>query len=171
MHDNRPRYNGNNRVDNTYLGIYLGSNTSEGKAYNVAFTLAKNFRSDFIDANISGTLSYGESTVLLDATSSQNSSQWNNTESVNGANALRLSRSDFDPGRRVVSNGNATLKWNDFTKTRIGFFYEGAQGTPISYVYNDAGRLLQDTFSNSALIYVPAHKVKLDWFLLASNTV
>jgi hypothetical protein len=47
------------------LGIYLGSNTSEGKAYNVAFTLAKNFRSDFIDANISGTYSYGKSTVLL----------------------------------------------------------------------------------------------------------
>lgn len=169
--DNRPRYNGNNRVDNTYLGIYLGSNTSEGKAYNVAFTLAKNFRSDFIDANISGTLSYGESTVLLDATSSQNSSQWNNTESVNGANALRLSRSDFDPGRRVVSNGNATLKWNDFTKTRIGFFYEGAQGTPISYVYNDAGRLLQDTFSNSALIYVPAAQSEIRLVSTSSNTL
>lgn len=169
--DNRPRYNGNNRVDNSYLGIYLGSNTSEGKAYNVAFTLAKNFRSDFIDANISGTLSYGESTVLLDATSSQNSSQWNNTETVNGANALRLSRSDFDPGRRVVSNGNATLKWNDFTKTRIGFFYEGAQGTPISYVYNDAGRLLQDTFSNSALIYVPAAQSEIRLVSTSSNTL
>lgn len=169
--DNRPRYNGNNRVDNTYLGVYLGSNTSEGKAYNVAFTLAKNFRSDFIDANISGTLSYGESTVLLDATSSQNSSQWNNTETVNGANALRLSRSDFDPGRRVVSNGNATLKWSDFTKTRIGFFYEGAQGTPISYVYNDAGRLLQDTFSNSALIYVPAAQSEIRLVSTSSNTL
>jgi hypothetical protein len=43
--DTRPRYNGrNNRVDQ-FRGIYLGSNTSEGKAYNVAFTLAKNFRS------------------------------------------------------------------------------------------------------------------------------
>jgi hypothetical protein len=56
----------------------LGSNTSEGKAYNLAFTLAKNFRSEFIDGSISGTY-YGKSTVLLDATSSQNSSQWNNT--------------------------------------------------------------------------------------------
>ncbi|MFN7099297.1 MAG: carboxypeptidase regulatory-like domain-containing protein [Flavobacterium sp.] len=165
--DNRPRYNGNNRVDNSYLGVYLGSNTSEGKAYNVAFTLAKNFRSDFIDGNISGTLSYGKSTVLLDATSSQNSSQWNNTETVNGANSLGLSRSDFDPGRRVVSNGNATLKWSKFTKTRIGFFYEGAQGTPISYVYNDGGALLQDTFSNSALIFVPAKRSDIN--LVAAN--
>ena len=165
--DKRPRYNGNVRVDPSYLGVYLGSNTSEGKAYNVAFTLAKNFRSDFIDANISGTYSYGKSTVLMDATSSQNSSQWNNTETVNGANYLTLGRSDFDPGSRIVSNGNATFKWNKFTKSRIGFFYEGAQGTPISYVYNDSGRLLQDTFSNSALIYVPAAKSEI---VLLTNT-
>ena len=165
--DNRPRFNGNNRVDNQYLGIYLGSNTSEGKAYNVSFTLAKNFRSDFIDGNISGTYSYGKSTVLMDATSSQNSSQWRNTENFNGANALTLSRSDFDPGRRIISNGNATLKWSKFTKSRIGFFYEGAQGTPISYVYNDGGRLMQDTFTNSALIFVPA--VKSDIRFVTAN--
>ena len=169
--DTRPRYNGNTRVDQSYLGVYLGSNTSEGKAYNVAFTLAKNFRSDFIDANISGTYSYGKSTVLMDATSSQNSSQWNNTETVNGANYLTLSRSDFDPGRRIVSNGNATLKWSKFTKSRIGFFYEGAQGTPISYVYNDSGRLLQDTFSNSALIYVPAAQSEIRLVTTSSNTL
>ena len=159
--DKRPRYNGNSRIDPIYEGIYLGSNTSEGKAYNVAFTLAKNYRSDFIDANISATYSYGKSTVLLDATSSQNSSQWRNTESVNGANRLDLSRSDFDPGRRIVSNGNATFKWNSFTKSRIGFFYEGAQGTPFSYVYSDRGALLQDTFSSSALIYIPAAKSEI----------
>ena len=169
--DTRPRYDGNTRVDQSYLGVYLGSNTSEGKAYNVAFTLAKNFRSDFIDGNISGTYSYGKSTVLLDATSSQNSSQWNNTETVNGANSLALSRSDFDPGRRIISNGNATLKWSKFTKTRIGFFYEGAQGTPISYVYNDRGALLQDTFSNSALIYVPAAQSDIRLVSTSSNTL
>lgn len=159
--DTRPRFNGNSRVDQRYLGIYLGSNTSEGKTHNLSFTLTKNFRSDFIDANVSGTYSYGKSTVLMDATSSQNSSQWRNNENVNGANNLVLSRSDFDPGRRVIANGNATFKWNEFTKTTIGLFYEGAQGTPFSYVYNDGGRISQDTFSNSALIYVPATKADI----------
>jgi hypothetical protein len=160
--DNRPRFNGRgNPVDNKYLGIYLGSNTSEGKSHNVSFTLTKNFRSDFIDGNISGTYSYGKSTVLMDATSSQNSSQFRNVENVNGANNLVLSRSDFDPGRRIIANGNATFKWNEFTKTTIGLFYEGAQGTPFSYVYNDVGRISQDTFSSSALIYVPATKADI----------
>ena len=159
--DTRPRFNGNSRVDQRYLGIYLGSNTSEGKSHNLSFTLTKNFRSDFIDANVSGTYSYGKSTVLMDATSSQNSSQWRNVENVNGANNLVLSRSDFDPGRRIIANGNATFKWNEFTKTTIGLFYEGAQGTPFSYVYNDGGRISQDTFSNSSLIYVPATKADI----------
>ncbi|MCI9844321.1 carboxypeptidase regulatory-like domain-containing protein [Flavobacterium pectinovorum] len=167
--DPRPYYNGNSRPDPAYLGVYLGSNTSEGKSYNLAFTLTKNFRSDFIDGNISGTYSYGKSTTIMDATSSQNSSQWNNTESVNGANYLGLSRSDFDPGRRVIANGNATFKWNNFTKSRLGVFYEGAQGTPISYVYNDNGRLLQDTFSNSALIYVPAKQTDINLVTTPAN--
>jgi hypothetical protein len=47
---------------------------------------------------------------LLDATSSQNSSQWNNTETVNGSTSRCLLDLIFDPGRRIVSNGNATLK-------------------------------------------------------------
>ncbi len=159
--DTRPRFNGNSRVDPTYLGIYLASNTAKGDSHNVSFTLTKNFRSNFIDGNISGTYSYGESTGLMDATSSQNSSQWRNVENVNGANNLVVSRSDFDPGRRIIANGNATFKWNKFTKTNIGFFYEGAQGTPFSYVYNDGGRIAQDTFTNSSLIYVPATKADI----------
>ena len=107
----------------------------------------------------------------MDATSSQNSSQWRNTETVNGANYLGLSRSDFDPGRRIVSNGNATFKWNKFTKTRIGFFYEGAQGTPISYVYADRGNLLQDTFSSSALIYIPKQQSEIVLVSTTNNTL
>ncbi len=159
--DNRPRYNGAVRIDPIYNGVYLASNTSEGESYNYAFTLAKKFSSSFIDGSASVTYSYGESTVLMDATSSQNSSQWQNVENTRGANNLSLSRSDFDQGERVVANTNFILKWSKHTKSRIGIFYEGAQGTPFSYVYNDNGRLSQDTFSNSALIFVPANQSQI----------
>jgi hypothetical protein len=73
---------------------------------------------------------------------------------------LRLSRSDFDPGRRIISNGNATIKWSKFTKSRIGFFYEGAQGTPISYIYNDQVVYYKILF-NSALIFIPAKQTDI----------
>ena len=161
--DTRPRYNGRNLIDKTYTGVFLGKNTSKGEAYNSSLTLTKNFSSDFIDGNISGTYSYGKSTVLMDATSSQNSSQWNNVETVNGVNALsRVSRSDFDQGNRVLGNASVKFKWSKSMKTTLGLFYEGSQGTPFSYVYNDFGNLLQDTFSSSALIYVPASRSEIN---------
>jgi hypothetical protein len=151
----RPNY-GFVAVDDTYSDIYLGSNTGEGSSYNVAATLSKNFISDRFDIRTSATYSYGKSTVLLDATSSQNSSQWRNLETVNGSNRPDLSISDFSPGHRVLANSTFEFKWTDKVKTRIGLFYEGAEGSPFSYVYNDRGALLADTGSFSALAYIPA---------------
>ncbi|AWK03369.1 TonB-dependent receptor [Flavobacterium crocinum] len=169
--DNRPRYNGNVRIDNTYQGIYLASNKKAGSSWNTNFTVAKNFTSDFIDANISATYAYGESYVWMDATSSQNSSQWQYIETVNGSNAISgVSRSDFDQGSRVLANSSIKFKWNKSIKTTIGLFYEGTQGTPFSYVYDDTGNLLRDTFQPSALIYVPANKGEIIFTPTATMT-
>lgn len=154
--DVRPRYS-TTRIDSKYQGIYLATNTSEGKAWNTSFTLSKNFKSDFVDVSLQGTYAYGDSKVLMDATSSVNASQWNFVETVKGSNKINdLSTSDFAQGNRVLGSTFVTLKWNKNIKTKLGFFYEGAEGTPVSYVYNDGGNILRDTFNNSALIYVPA---------------
>lgn len=162
--DNRPRYNANVRIDNTYQGIYLASNTSEGKAWNSSYSLSKTFTVDRLSLYVQGTHAYGESTVLFDATSSQNSSQWNNMETVNGSNRIGgLSTSDFAQGHRILGITTFDFKWNKNLKTKLGFYYEGSQGTPFSYVYNDNGNLLRDTFSESALIYVPAKQSEINF--------
>ena len=154
--DNRPRYS-TTRLDPVYQGIYLASNTDKGEAYNTSVTLSKLFTTDKLNVNVQGTYAYGRSTVLFDATSSQNSSQWNNIETVNGSNKIGgPSISDFSQGTRLLGNGVLTYKWNKNLKTRLGFYYEGTEGAPFSYVYNDNGGILRDTFSESALIYVPA---------------
>lgn len=168
--DNRPRYNANVRIDNTYQGIYLASNTSEGKAWNSSYSLSKTFTIDRLSLFVQGTHAYGESTVLFDATSSQNSSQWNNIETVNGSNRIGgLSTSDFAQGHRVLGITTFDFKWNNNLKTKLGFYYEGSQGTPFSYVYNDNGNLLRDTFSESALIYVPANQSEINLVTTSQN--
>lgn len=154
----RPNY-GFVKVDNTYSDIYLASNTGEGSSYNVSGTLSRNFISDRFDIRTSATYSYGDSDGILDGTSSQNSSQWRNLETVNGSNAPDLSRSDFSPGHRILANSTFEFKWTENIKTRIGIFYEGAEGSPFSYVYNGSG-LLADTGSFSALIYVPENQAE-----------
>lgn len=150
----RPNY-GFAKVDRTYSDIYLGSNTGEGSSYNVSGTISKNYVTDRLDVRTAITYSYGDSDGILDGTSSQNSSQWRNLETVNGSNRPDLSTSDFSPGHRVIANSTFEWSWTDNIKTRIGVFYEGAEGSPFSYVYRGSG-LLADTGSNSALIYVPA---------------
>ncbi|TVZ26174.1 TonB-dependent receptor-like protein [Gillisia sp. Hel_I_86] len=154
----RPNY-GFENIDNTYSAIYMGYNTSEGNSYNVSGTLAKNFYSSFIDVNSQVSYSYGESNVLFDATSSQNSSQWRYLETVRGSNMPSVSRSDFAPGHRIIANSTIELKWTENLRTRIGLFYEGAQGQPFSYVYNGSG-LLSDTGSFSALAYIPSNEAE-----------
>ena len=154
----RPNY-GFEKVDDTYSDIYLGSNTGAGSSYNIATTLSKNFISDKFDIRTAVTYSYGEADGILDGTSSQNSSQWRNLETVNGSNAPDLSTSDFSPGHRVLANSTFEFKWSENIKTRIGLFYEGAEGSPFSYVYNGSG-LLSDTGSFSALIYVPRNEAE-----------
>ncbi|MCR1025545.1 carboxypeptidase regulatory-like domain-containing protein [Cellulophaga baltica] len=151
----RPNY-GFGALDRTYGAVYLGSNTGEGSSYNVSGSLSKNFYSTKVDVTSQVTYSYGDSDGIFDATSSQNSSQWRNLETVNGSNRPDLSTSDFSPGNRIIANSTIEFKWSDKLRTRLGFFYEGAEGTPFSYVYNGSG-LLSDTGSFSALAYVPAN--------------
>ncbi len=152
----RPNY-GFRRIDPTYPAIYLASNTSAGSSYNITGTLTKNFFGPQLDATAQVSYTYGDSDGIFDGTSSQNSSQWRFLETVNGSNRPELSTSDFSPGHRIIANSTFTFKWSETVRTRLGLFYEGAEGTPFSYVYTGSG-LLEDTGGFSALIYVPANE-------------
>ncbi|MGB3774280.1 MAG: TonB-dependent receptor, partial [Leeuwenhoekiella sp.] len=154
----RPNY-GQVLLDPTYSGVFLGSNTSEGNSYNVSGTFTKNFYGPKVDVIAQASYSYGDSDVIFDATSSQNSSQWNNLETVNGSNRPDLSTSDFSAGHRVIANSTFIYKWTDNIRTRLGLFYEGANGQPFSYIVNGGG-LLDDTGSFAALAYIPANEAE-----------
>jgi outer membrane receptor for ferrienterochelin and colicin len=152
--DNRPYYNRSNRIDRKYQGIYLASNTGGGNSWNGALTIRKPYENGFA-GQVS--YSYGESKAIFDGTSSQNSSQWRNLQTVNGKNSnLPVTRSDFSQGHRISSNVSYELKWNDNIKSTIGLFYNGSQGQPYSYTYRDGRDLLNDDSRDNALMYVPA---------------
>jgi outer membrane receptor for ferrienterochelin and colicin len=154
--DNRPIYarGSSDRVDGTYGGIYLGSNTNEGYSWNASFTLTKPMDENGFAGSF--TYSYGDSYTIFDGTSSQNSSQWRGIQTVNGKNRAELGRSDFAQGHRFLANFGKEFKWTEDIKTYIGFVYEGLEGQPFSHVYS--GRdVLNDDSRDNALIYVPAN--------------
>ncbi|WP_421808535.1 TonB-dependent receptor [Flagellimonas sp.] len=151
--DNRPFYNRSNRIDGTYQGIYLASNTGGGNATTATFTLTKPF-----DNGFAGSVSYSfsESNKIFDGTSSQNSSQWRNILSVNGKNSnLPVTRSDFAGGSRILANVSYQLDWNENVSTTVALLYTGSQNAPYSFTYNEGRDLLNDDSRDNALIYIP----------------
>jgi len=152
--DNRPVYDRRDEIDDTYGRIILGSNTGEGFAYNATVSLRKPFENGF-QGQIS--YSYGRSEKVFDGTSSQNSSQWRNIQTVNGKNSdIPASQSDFSPGHRISANASYEIKWNENLKTTVGLFYEGQQGRPYSFIYREGRDLFNDDSRDNALMYVPA---------------
>ncbi len=152
--DNRPFYDRGDEIDPTYGRIILASNTGGGYAHNTSFTLRKPLENGF-----AGQISYsfGDSFKQFDGTSSQNSSQWRNIQTVNGKNSyVPVSRSDFALGNRISANFSYQLDWSDNIKTTFGLFYEGFQGTPYSFIYREGRDLLNDDSRDNALMYIPA---------------
>ncbi len=150
--DNRPLWNRSDRIDPTYDGIYLASNTNEGYSWNTSVTLRK---TPIYGFNGSVTYSYGDSKSIFEGTSSQNSSQWRNQLSVNGKNRAELARSQFAQGHRILANIGYEYTWSENVKSAISFVYEGKQGAPFSYVYREGRDLLNDDSRDNALMYVP----------------
>jgi hypothetical protein len=153
--DNRPLWS-RNRIDQQYSNIYLATNTNEGWSYNASFAITKPFENGF-----SGQLaySYGQAKSIFEGTSSQNSSQWRNIQTVNGKNNARIADSEFGLGHRITANAAYQYEWNDNIATTFSFFYNGQQGNTVSYIYEDTrGRnlLLGDDSRDNALIFVPA---------------
>jgi hypothetical protein len=151
--DKRPHYPGT-KIESAYTRIMLGTNTSEGSAFNITAQLQKQFNKGFL-----GSLSYtfGKATALNDGTSSQNSSQWRYMENVNGLNHLDVSRSDFDMGSRIVAFLSYKAEYGNNFASTFSIYYEGLTGSPYSYVYNDYGDLNGEGENAGNLIYVPAN--------------
>lgn len=161
--DNRPFYDRGDEIDDTYGRIILLSNTSEGNATNASVTLRKPFDNGF-QGQVS--YAYGESNKIFDGTSSQNSSQWRNIQTVNGKNSnLSATRSDFSLGSRISANASYEIAYGgEFGgKTTIGMFYEGAQSGPFSYTYREGRDLLNDDSRDNALIYIPANASEINF--------
>ncbi|AZQ45159.1 TonB-dependent receptor [Nonlabens ponticola] len=158
--DERPFYS-RARIDGDYTGIYLATNTNEGYSQSASFTLTKPFDKGFA-AQVSYAYSDGES--IFDATSSQNSSQWRFNPTVNGKNAPQLQPSQFAFGHRVSANASYRLTWNDNIKTTFSFFYNGQEGAPLSFTYNDprSFSLLGDDTGDNALIYIPRNQSEIN---------
>lgn len=155
---------------NPYTGIYLLYNNpgEKGFSYNVSVSIDKAFRKGWaLNAN----WVYGNSVVNNETTSSQNNSQWNTMEVVNGRNFVVRSTSDFDLGHRFSGYVSKKFSYaNNALATTISLVYNGQQGAPFSYIYSNSmiGDNGRSTFGD--LIYIPTSS-DIQSMLFLNNTV
>ena len=139
-----------------YTSIILITNTDgpKGYAYNFTFTIDKAFRNGF---SFNANYAYGNSIVRNEGTSSINSSNWNNMESVNGKNYLTRSTSDFDLGHRITAYIAKKFTYaNKMLATTISLDYTGQSGSPFSYTMT--GNINGDNVLFNDLMYVPTQQ-------------
>ncbi len=138
-----------------YTGVYLLSNSAgeKGFSYNFVTTIDKAWNNNWaFNANYS----FGNSIVINEGTSSQNSSQWRFMEAVNGRNNLQRSNSDYDPGHRI--NAYVAKKFSYLNKrmaTTVSFVYNGQSGNTFSYVLNRGLIRDLDNFETNDLMFIP----------------
>lgn len=164
-------------IDDTYSAVYFVDNTSEGYAYTLTGSLAKNFTSG-LKAMIA--YSWNDAYAVNEGTSSQNSSQWRGQVSINGRNNPVYGRSDFAIGHRVLGTLSYAhmISEDGGDKITISLLYNGQSGNPYSYII--AGRNARNlnnepgsTSRNRSLIYIPdeATDINLVDYTVGDNVV
>ena len=166
-------------LDNRFNEILVVGNTNRGHSYNLTAQIQKPFENGF-----TGSIAYtfGRSMVVNDGTSSQLTSVWRRNEVTNGnLNDLSVTRSDFDPGSRIVAYASYRKEYLKNMATTIGLVYTGQSGQPFSYVINQSSGSRnmrnQDIFQSSPhdgdLPYIPrdASEITLQDFTSGGVTV
>ncbi|MGN6249335.1 MAG: TonB-dependent receptor [Ginsengibacter sp.] len=153
----RPLYSAT-PIDSRFGRVIMLKNTNKGYAYNFTAQLQRPFSKGFT-ASVAYTL--GHSYSVNDGTSSQAISNWRYVYTVNGLNNPELTRSNYDPGSRVIAYVTKVFKYGSLY-TSVGLVYTGQQGQPYSYAYyNGKYDVNNDDPGNSNdIMYVPASQAE-----------
>ena len=137
-------------VNSQFTNVIDLTNSDQGDAWTIAFKLERPFRNRFY-ANVS--YLYGESTSILDGTSSQAASNWQNVYNPGDINNPLLTRSNFDPGHRITMSGSYELPMPGGLSGRLAVYYSGQSGRPWSANFN--GDVNNDGTTTNDLLYIP----------------
>jgi hypothetical protein len=138
-------------VTSQFSNVINLTNSDQGDAWTIAFKVEKPFRNRFF-ANVS--YLYGRSRSILDGTSSQATSNWQNVYTAGDINNPPLTRSNFDPGHRFTASGAYDIPMPATLSARVAVYYSGQSGRPWSANFN--GDVNNDGTTTNDLLYIPA---------------
>ncbi len=161
--DNRPIFDREDLIDDTYSRITLVDNTNQGYSANFSAQIQKPF-SDGWTASLS--YSFTRAIGLFDGFGFINSTNWRSNSAINGRNNAaanrEVTRTIFDTGSRIVAFLAKRFEYGNNFATTISLFFNGQDGQPYSYVYQN-GEALQNEDDQQAvtMIYIPANQSEI----------
>jgi hypothetical protein len=160
--DARPRWT-NNRIHSNVSNAVVLKNQDVGRSWNLAGTLAKNFRGGFVK----GAYSYGEAKNTVDPGSIAFGS-WNNNQHPGDPNNPGLGYAIGSPGHRFFLAGSYTAEYFGFGGTTFSFFWESR--TNGSTTYSFAGDLNGDGGTSNDLYYIPRDTSEMNFQPFSAGT-
>ncbi|MFT3743577.1 MAG: carboxypeptidase-like regulatory domain-containing protein [Pyrinomonadaceae bacterium] len=151
------------KVNCSVLNAITLTNSSAGKAWNLAFTLEKRNAKGFW---AKGGYSYGESKNLVDASSTAGTS-YANIFSSKTPNNPELSFSSSTMGHRVYASASYTVNYFKFGSTTVSSFWESKTQSTGSYRYSND--MNNDTTSGNDMIYI--QKDPSETIFVANGTI
>lgn len=144
--DARPRWT-NNRIYSNVSNAVVLKNQNVGTSWNLATTLAKNFRGGFVK----GAYSYGEAKNTVDPGSIAFGS-WNGNAHPGDPNNPGIGYAAGSPGHRFFLTGSWTKDWFKFGGTTFSAFWESRTAGATTYTF--ANDLNGDGGTANDLIYI-----------------
>ncbi len=147
--DGRPFYARN--VNTSISDAIFLTNTDQGDSWSIVFKVDRPFRNGLF---MGGSYLYGESTAILDGTSSQAASNWGNVYISGDPNNPPNVRSNFDPGHRITLSGGYEIPVPGGLTVTASAYYSGQSGRPWSA--NFGSDFNADARTTNDLLYIPA---------------
>ena len=155
------------RKNPTITNAILVSNTSKGYSYNITAQLSKTWK------NVYASIAYNHNDAA-DINSGANSTALSNWEFVQVAgdpNNPELATSNYALTHRFTGVFSFNIRYTQFMRTSVAFFYSGNSGQRFTYLVN--GDLNSDGRFGNDLLYVPANPGEITFvdFLNADGSV
>jgi hypothetical protein len=161
--DARPRYTSNRIYSNVSNAVVL-KNQNVGRSWNLAGTLAKNFRGGFIKS----AYSYGEAKNTVDPGSIAFGS-WNGNAHPGDPNNPGLGFAAGSPGHRFFLTGSYSFEYFNFGGTTFSAFWESRTNGATTYTF--AGDLNGDGGTSNDLYYVARNVGEMNFQPFTANGI
>ena len=112
---------------------------------------------------VAGSYAYGKASSIMDGTSDQAASNWNNVYISGDPNNAPLTVSNFDPGHRI--NITATYSFNVYkgTSATASLFYSGQSGRPYTLTYSSGADVNGDNKAGNDILFLPTASTPLTY--------